>query len=382
MAKNGFKVVDSDLHVVEPPDLWQRYISPEFRDRAPIGIEGGLGVQVAGRIMARARPYSKGYVAGIQNNKLRDKERYSFAAERKWDPTSFIEAMEMEGVDMSVMFPSRGLFVLGFDSKEAAGTEGIDADFAAAIARAYNDWLHDWCNEYPERLYGVAMVAPHDVTSAVEETRRCVEKYGFKGIFLLPGQVSKRQWHDAYYDPLWAECERLDIPVGFHSGGWDYLNPAFGHQAFDWWMTSHTFSHSLGPMFACADMTAGGVFERFPKLIASFLEANCSWAPWLLGRLDDHFEWAGYLENPELTMKPSEYFKRNCYVTLEADETAAKLYVDWFGDDNLVFSTDFPHPDSKFPNAVESVLKDIPISEESKRKILWDNCVRLYHLPT
>jgi len=73
--------------------------------------------------------------------------------------------------------------------------------------------------------------------------------------------------------------------VGFHGGGWDYLNPAFGHQAFDWWMTSHTFAHSLGPMFALADMTAGGVFERFPKLTASFLEANCSWAPWLLGRL-------------------------------------------------------------------------------------------------
>ena len=140
-------------------------------------------------------------------------------------------------------------------------------------------------------------------------------------------------------------------------------------------MMWHTFSHSLAPMFSCVSLTAGGVFSRFPKLRAAFLEVNCSWAPWPMGRLDDHYEWRGYTENPELKMKPSEYCKRNCYVSVEADEATSKLYVDWFGDDNVVFSTDFPHPDVKFPHAVENLLREIPVSDGTT-VFAFTNCQR------
>ena len=221
------------------------------------------------------------------------------------------------------------------------------------------------------------MVAPHDVGAAVAETRRCVERFGFRGIFLLPGCVNKRPWHHPYYDPLWATCQELDVTVAFHGGGIDYLTPNFGLEVFEPLMMWHTFSHSLGPMSAVVSMTAGGVFERFPKLRAAYLEANCSWAPWLLYRLDEHYEWLGKIEAPFLTMKPSAYFKRNCFVSAEADEGPAKAYVEWMGDDNLVFSTDYRHPGCKFPKAVESFLT-LPLSEETKRKVLWDNCARMY----
>lgn len=385
MVYNGFKVVDSDMHIMEPVDLWQQYIDPAFKERAPVGLARtrfDLGVQVDGIALSRSRGYNKGREDARAQNREWDADRYAFAESRNWNATSQVEAMDMEGVDLAVLFPTRGLFVLGQDSKESRGQEGIEPDFAAAIARAYNDWLHDFCNEYPNRLYGAAMVAPHEVSSAVEETRRCVEIYGFKSIFLLPGFVNKRPWHDPYYDPLWAECQKLDIPVVFHGGGHDYLTPDFGLGHFDWWMMGHTFSHTLGPMYACVSMTAGAVFERFPHLRAGFLEANCSWAPWLLGRLDDHYEWKGYIENPELKRKPSEYFQSNCVVSVEADEAASKLYVDWFGDDNVVFSTDYPHPDAKFPQSTASLLKEVPVSDDSKRKFLWDNCVKFYKLPT
>jgi predicted TIM-barrel fold metal-dependent hydrolase len=130
-------------------------------------------------------------------------------------------------------------------------------------------------------------------------------------------------------------------------------------------------------MAAAVSLTAGGVFQNFPKLRVGFLEANCSWAPWLLARLDDHYEdYIGRFE-VDLKLKPSEYFRRNCYVSVEADEKTAKLYVDWFGDDNVVFSTDYPHPDSKFPYAVEKFLT-LPLSDQTRRKFLWDNCARFY----
>ena len=87
----------------------------------------------------------------------------------------------------------------------------------------------------------------------------------------------------------------------------------------------------------------------------ALLEGNCSWAPWLLHRLDEHYEWIGWYEAPDLTMKPSEYFRRNCFLGVEADEETAVHYLDWFGDDNLVFSTDYPHGDSQYPHAVEEL---------------------------
>jgi predicted TIM-barrel fold metal-dependent hydrolase len=97
-------------------------------------------------------------------------------------------------------------------------------------------------------------------------------------------------------------------------------------------------------------------------------------------RLDEHYEWVGHYEVPELRRKPSEYFRENCFLSVEADEETAAHYLDWFGDDNLVFSTDYPHADSKYPRAVDSFLK-LPIPEESKRKILWKNWGRMYDIP-
>jgi predicted TIM-barrel fold metal-dependent hydrolase len=80
---------------------------------------------------------------------------------------------------------------------------------------------------------------------------------------------------------------------------------------------------------------------------------------------------------PDLTMAPSEYFKRQCLVSVEPDETPARHVIDDLGADYLVFSTDYPHGDSKFPDAVESFLK-LPWTDEAKRKILWDNCAKFY----
>jgi predicted TIM-barrel fold metal-dependent hydrolase len=144
-------------------------------------------------------------------------------------------------------------------------------------------------------------------------------------------------------------------------------------------MMWHTFNQPLGIMTVAVSLTAGGVLERFPNLRVGLLEGNCGWAPWLLQRLDEHWEWVGRYEAPELRMKPSEYFRRNCYLSVEADETTVKYYLDAFGDENLVFSTDYPHADSKYPHSIEA-FRALPIPPEAQRRILWDNCRRLYGL--
>jgi predicted TIM-barrel fold metal-dependent hydrolase len=213
----------------------------------------------------------------------------------------------------------------------------------------------------------------------VAETRRVVQELGFKAVMLHPGCVDRRPWHDPAYDPLWRECERLDVPICFHGGGRNHLRPDFSLEIFDSMMLWHTFGQPLGIMAVTASFAGGGVLHRFPDLRVGLLEGNCGWAPWLLSRLDEHWEWVGAVDAPELDRPPSEYFRRSCFLSVEADEATARYYVDAFGDDNLVFSTDYPHGDSKFPHAVESFL-ELPLAEATKRKVLWDNLARLYRL--
>ena len=133
-------------------------------------------------------------------------------------------------------------------------------------------------------------------------------------------------------------------------------------------MMWHTFGQPVGIMAVTVSLTAGGVLQRFPDLRVGLLEGNCGWAPWLLDRLDEHWEWVGAWTRPDLDRAPSEYFRSNCYLSIEADEHAGAYYVDAFGDDNLVFSTDYPHGDSKYPHAVEAFL-ELPLTDDTKRKV-------------
>jgi len=383
VTMKGYRVADSDMHVLEPPDLWQRYIDPAFKHAAPVGLtemRRDMRVKVKSHVMLRMGRVRPAVANGASAWQSSHDQAFAEAEARGWDPVSQKSAMDTEGLDIAVLFPSRGLFVLGLDSQQVVGVDGLEPDFAAAIARAYNDWLADFCKAYPAQFFGAAMVAPHDVAAAVAETRRAVTQLGFKAIFLAPGCVNRRAWHDASYDPLWAECERLHVPVTFHGGGQTFLKPDFSLEVFDKLMMWHTFNQPLGIMTAAVSICSGGVLERFPKLRVGLLEGNCGWAPWLFHRLDEHWEWVGRYEVPELKKKPSEYFRTNCFLAVEADEVTVKDYVAWFGDDNLVFSTDYPHADSKFPKSVDAFL-ELPLSEQARRKILWDNWGRLYDVP-
>ena len=131
---------------------------------------------------------------------------------------------------------------------------------------------------------------------------------------------------------------------------------------------------------AMGSMILGGVLERFPTLKVAFLEGNCSWLPWWLYRLDDQWGKFGAGESVLLAERPSTYFMRQCFVSIDPDELPAVDMIRRLGDDNVVFSADYPHPDSAFPHAVEEFLAIDGISSSSQKKILWDNCARLYGL--
>jgi predicted TIM-barrel fold metal-dependent hydrolase len=373
MAKNGFKVLDSDMHIMEPPDLWERYIDSKYRDRAPRGVTSAnvrdlRMVYPDGRDWARTMTRRNNAARG--RNFDRNQEVYRSDAERGWTAQVQLEAMDIEGIDVAVLYPTRGL--------RALVVHDMDAGFAAAMARAYNNWLYDFSAKDPARLIGAGMISPYDMNDAVSEARRCAEELGFRAVFLRSNPLVDHQWHDEYYEPLWSALEDLNMSLGFHESTGTGKNH-LGERLEPNLMLRRVYAQPFEQMMALGSFCAAGVLARHPKLRVAFLEANCSWLPWLLWRLDEGWEREGDVWAPDVSVNPSDYFRRQCVVSIEPDEVVATHVIDDFGSGQLVFSTDYPHGDSKYPQAVDQFLK-LPLKDVDKRKILWDNCASYYAL--
>lgn len=377
MAKQGLLVLDSDIHVMEPHDLWLNYIDERFRDRAPRRVprdDGALGGgvwQCEGKVLPA---YSDHPQRQAQNRARRQRseelsERYAEAREREYDAVSQLHAMDIEGIDIAVVFRTLGSHVIAID--------GMDAELAAANCRAFNRWLADYCQEDSYRLRPSAIIPLHDVAKAVEEAEYAVGELGHIALVLPSNPVNNRQLYDTYYDPLWSSVQEMGVPVTFHGIHAAYQEH-IGNRFLDNLTMAHASSHPIELFLAMGAMICGGVFERFPGLQAAYLEGTCSWAPWWLWRLDEEWEKFGRGERVQLQGKPSDYYHRHCYVSVDPGEALVKQVIDVLGDDRLVISTDWPHDDSAYPNAIDDFLAIEGLTPDSKAKVLWHNAARLY----
>src|SRR5437867_689988 len=179
MAKLGFNVIDSDIHVVEPKDLWLRYLEPEFVKDGPRPAEPGKGLWQIGDRPIPVRANLAGRQEDIAIRRQRTKERYKKLGRREGEdhssPIDMIQAMDAEGLDIGVVFRTY--------TAHATGTDEINPKLAAAICRAFNNWLRDFCNASPARLLPTAQTALHDVNLAVAEARRAVKELGAVALF-------------------------------------------------------------------------------------------------------------------------------------------------------------------------------------------------------
>jgi predicted TIM-barrel fold metal-dependent hydrolase len=380
MAKNGFKILDSDMHVFEPHDLYLKYMNPKWGDRIPRGAPRKKHGQIKFTYAngQPLRPSGTQTLAATAPNPIRGENspgesevahRYAKPLQRDYDAVSQLEAMDEEGLDVAVLFRT---FPLHCD-------DSLDAEYANDLCRAWNNWVAEFCAENPGRLKPSALITLHDVELAVGETRRVVEDLGAVGLSLVPEPIRGRHIHDRYYDPLWREAEKLGVPICFHpaaSPNQEQVVHRFKGHANEA-VLINAFRNPIELMLAVGSFCAGGVLERFPNLRVAFLEGNCSWLPWALYRLDERWQLRKGYTNEPLSRRPSDYFLRQCFISVDVEEDLVADVIKRLGDENVVISTDYPHADSHWPNAIRDFMA-MNMPSSSRKKILWDNCARLY----
>jgi uncharacterized protein len=284
-----------------------------------------------------------------------------------WDPTQRLAIMDAEGIDAHVIYPSIGLFFGGVEDRE----------LLVALCRAYNNWARDFCSTAPERLFAPAIVPQRFVHETLHETERAVGELGLAGIHLRPNPIA-RPLEDPAWEPLWSLMEELGAPVGFHEGT-NLTVPHLGADRTENYLFQHMMSHPFEHMAALLTLISGGILERHPRLRVLFLEAGCGWVPYWLERMDQHaagdFAW----DAVTLSMRPTEYFQRQCFVSADPEEKAVvPAFVRCLGDTTLCWSSDFPHPDHEWQGMVQQFRDRDDVSEDTKRRVMGENAARAY----
>ena len=371
--RNGFKVLDTDAHQMEPPRIWTEYIDSAYADRAPKVADIGGGRR---EMSCEDEPLTKQdgaypmHAPEFKQAVARGMQRFERAQAQGFNPQSRLEDMDEHGVDAQVIYPTVGGQLLGKPFH--------DTDLLAASCRAYNDWSMEYCSAAPERLRMAAMLPVQAPDLAAEEVQRMTAR-GAACFYLRPNPIEGRNLYHAAYDPLWREIQQAGLPICIHDSGSPYL-PSYGDRMHTH-TSGHIIAHPFEAMVAMMSLIWFGVVERFPDLKVVHVEADAGWLPYWLQRMEQHYDYSGQAEHPDLKRRPTEYFKQNFLVAARGDEMTLPAAVELVGEDYLTFNTDYPHPDGTWPAGMND-LEQQPISDSAKRKIFWDNAAALFGLPT
>jgi predicted TIM-barrel fold metal-dependent hydrolase len=373
-----YLVFDVDQHFFEPATMWKEYLPARFRQYAPHTVIDSMGlhrdvigdrtVSLYPRIpLPRLHPQLSGdftpmSVQGdIENDKIR----------AGWDPKARLDIMDAEGVSAAIIYPT------------VAGDLGVvdDLEILVALSQAYNNWAADYCKASPKRLMAPAVVPQVDVNQTLIETKRAITELGATGIVMKPYAIG-RTLEDPAWDPLWALLNDLEAPLAYHTTSHTpeaavMVAPAFGSDRTDNYIFQHMMTHPFEMMAAMLTMIGGGILDRYPKLRVFFVESGCGWVPYWLERMEHHF--ATPYVGMQLSMRPTEFFQRQCFVAAESEEGAViPALVSCVGADNICWSTDFPHPDHQWGGIPTKFALRRDISEPAKRKIIGENAARAY----
>ena len=361
-------VVDADGHVMEPLSAWAGL--PEAHRPVVTADAHGLEHVTVGGTEILAVPLGTLARPGSAFDDPASFRPLADAQPGGSDPVARLADMDGEGIDQAVLYPTLGLY---FSAVE-------DAETAVGLAVGYNDWLASYCAADPSRLFGAALLPLQDPAAAARELRRAVTHLGFRAGFVRPNPCLGRSLSDRAYDVVWDVAEELGVPIGIHEGS-SVILPTLGSDRPFNPLVLHAVSHPFEQMLACAQLMAFGVLERHPGLHCIFLETSGGWAPFWLERLDEQAEsFGGYC--PDMKLRPSEYFARQCAISFEVAEQTLPALAPFVGPGRIVWGSDYPHHDATFPGAVDALRATIaPCPTATQIRVLGLNARTLYGLP-
>jgi predicted TIM-barrel fold metal-dependent hydrolase len=336
----GELLISADSHVIEPSEMLKDRVPKAFREAAP------------------------------ELPKLKVGESFQSHPGGS-NPHERLKEMATEGVSAEVLYPTHMLGQFGMD----------DAKLQEACFRAYNDWLIEYTSVHPERLVGIGAISIYDVDHAVAELERCA-KAGMKGSIIWQAPHPDLPFHSKHYDKFWAASQDMNMPVNLHIlTGHGYAK----NQQFFRARTVESYRGSVNLKVAeivnaLFDFIFYGILERFPKLKLVSVENEVGWAPFYLQQWDYYYRRFLKVNPLPITMEPSAYFRRQVFATFFRDTVGGHNF-DWWGVDNCMWSNDYPHENSTWPNSRKIIERDLGhLPQDVRRKLLSENAAKLFDL--
>ncbi len=364
--RSAHVVIDADGHVCEPVDLWERELPASMRERGPrVRYDDGVGTQ---QVLVEDHVAIPMGLAGLGNAGMHQNQEFGNALRYPddlnpggWDADERLAVMDAEGIDMAVLYCGLGQSLGGFD----------DVELAVASHQVWNDWIADWTATDPERLIGTAVIPPHDPAAAAREVERT------NGMGLVAGVIRPNPVHGVplwspHFDPMYEALAGTGLPLGLHGAGLFDVDGVSKRMVDLMAMgTHHALILFMDQYLTLAGLVYGGVFERHPELQVLVLECGGGWIAHWMDRFDEFLEAYDWALSAPLSLTPSEYFRRNCVISFDPGERTMGAMADLAGEDNLVWASDFPHSDAKYPGVVDELMEHVEdLTAERQRKIV------------
>jgi len=385
--RNGFKVWDTDTHLRPTLEALEPYYDPKLRQRLPELEHYKRVYQPKGDERVTRTPGNHEYVwpgrvankrvlgeAGPSDKPVRSGGKFAGTLQPRMgaEDTSAdarIADMDDEGVDVQVM-------VTSFPHPVFLNDPELDLGFM----RAFTRYADDFCAKYPHRLKALLPVLDYAPEESAAKIRRCARSSWLVGI--LPFESNDLPLDHPSLSPIWEAVDEAGLAVIHHSRA--YTPPYFpGYR--DLWdniFLGRASSHPWGAMRSIGAFIGAGLLEKYRQLRFGILESGCGWLPFWARRLDDQVEYVG--ATAELRSKISEQMAGGrFFASLEMAEGGdmIKMVTDFLGTDVLMYASDYPHPECRFPSSVDYFLGFDELDGGLKRKLLWDNAVRFYGEP-
>jgi predicted TIM-barrel fold metal-dependent hydrolase len=360
-------------HVVEHPEVWtQRLSKSKWGDRIP-RIKHSSDEGDAWVVDGRSAPLSEcAQVGAVMSDRADAPKRWEDVPQSAYLPAERLRAMDTDGVACSVLYPT----LAGFSGEKFGAL--ADPELALACVQAYNDWLaQEWAGA-SDRFIPQCLSPIWPVGAAVAEIERSVRK-GHRGVVFpaVPMHLlDVPHMNSPEYDPIWATCQDLDVPLCFHAGSSTKLQfpvaPALSPELA---AAMQAVTRTASAVFDLVNVLFSRILLRFPRLKVVFAESTIGWGTFLLEYADHQYE----QDHCEYELKPSAMFRRQCYLTAWYDP--AKINARHIGTDRIMWATNFPMANSTWPDSQAFVEKCMAgMSEDQRKQILWENAAKLYKL--